>query len=130
MRKATTSIFALALTAAALAAVPASDAGARHFALVKSEPANDAAVTSPSEIRLWFSQVPQEGSVSVRLVDAGGSALETGELASDPEDAKVVFLPVPRTLAAGKYTVAWRGIGDDGHVVRGEFGFSVTADPR
>jgi methionine-rich copper-binding protein CopC len=30
-------------------------------------------------------------------------------------------------LPAGGYTVAWRGIGDDGHVVRGDFTFSVTA---
>jgi hypothetical protein len=128
MRKAPTSILTLALVATALAAAPARDADVRHFALAKSEPAKDAAVPSPSEIRLWFSQVPQGNSVSVRLVDAGGAALETGDLASDADDAKIVYLPLHHPLTAGRYTVAWRGIGDDGHVVRGEFGFSVTAE--
>lgn len=128
MRQATTSILTLALVTMALASAPAPDVVARHFGLARSEPAKDATVSSTSEVRLWFTQVPQEGSVSVRLVDASGAALETGELASDAEDAKVVYLPLHHPLSAGRYTVAWRGIGDDGHVVRGEFGFSVTAD--
>ena len=97
-----------------------------HFALVRSSPEADASVSSLDEVRLWFSQVPQEGSVSVRLVGPAGEAVETGDLASDPEDGKVVFVPVETTLPGGAYTVAWRGIGDDGHVVRGDFAFTVA----
>lgn len=114
----------LTLGAAALAAA-ASDL---HFALVRSSPEAGATVASLEEVRLWFSQVPQESSVAVRLIDAAGETVETGELTSDPDDGKVVFVTVDADLAAGGYTVAWRGIGDDGHVVRGDFAFTVTAE--
>jgi len=117
--------FAVAVFVAVAAAF--ADASEFHFALTKSAPAADSKVSPPSELRLWFSQVPQSGSLSVRLVDAGGDLVETGEPVSDEADAKVVGIAIPHAIGSGTYTVAWRGIGDDGHVVRGEFGFEVTA---
>src|SRR5687768_3030088 len=92
-----------------------------HFGLSRSVPAADASVTSPSEVRLWFTEAAQENSVGVRLVNAGGTALETPPVARDEQDARVYALAVPRPLAAGRYTVSWRGIGADGHVVQGNF---------
>ncbi len=115
-----------ALVLLALATVHPADSAVPHFALQASQPAADAAVPSVDEIRLTFSQVPQEGSVSVRLVDPAGDALETGELQSDADDGRIVFVAVPGPVPNGAYTVAWRGIGDDGHVVRGDFGFTVS----
>ena len=121
------SILALVLLCSTLAVAPAVDAAAFHFGLRQSAPAADAQVASPEEVRLWFTQVPQENSVAIRVIDPAGEALETGEVASDPDDGKIVYVTVGETLPAGKYTVSWRGIGDDGHVVRGDFAFSVTA---
>jgi methionine-rich copper-binding protein CopC len=98
-----------------------------HFGLRSSSPAADATVAAVEEIRLTFTQVPQENSATIRLVNAGGDLVETGELQSDPNDATTVFVAVGTALAHGRHTVAWRGIGDDGHVVRGDFGFTVAA---
>lgn len=98
-----------------------------HFALSGSVPEAGAQVTSPPEVRLSFTEVPQENSLSVRLLDTAGEPVETGELAQDQEDGRTWHLPVGRALATGAYTVAWRAIGQDGHVVRGDFGFTVTA---
>lgn len=124
MTKFTTRVATLLLLAvgvlAATAAVP-------HFGLAKSMPAADASVESPASIQLWFTQVPQDGSVSIRLVNAAGDAVETGAPASDGEDDKLFAVTVASPLAAGSYTVAWRGIGVDGHVVRDDFSFSVAA---
>jgi methionine-rich copper-binding protein CopC len=100
----------------------------RHFGLSRSVPAADAAVASPAEVRLWFTQVAQPGSVSIRLIDARESAVETGEPTPDESDGRVYAIAVGRALAAGAYTVAWRGIGDDGHTVRGEYRFTVSAE--
>jgi copper resistance protein C len=122
-------ILLAALALGATSASLATASSALHFALVRSSPEADASVSSVDEVRLWFSQVPQEGSVSVRLVDPDGEAVETGDLTSDPRDGKVVFVPISTPLPAGGYTVAWRGIGDDGHVVRGDFAFTVAAHP-
>ena len=102
-------------------------ADAFHFGLTKSAPEAESTVPSPEEVRLWFTQVPQDNSVSVRVVDAGGELVETSEPTSDASDGKIVYVSIDHTLAAGAYTVAWRGIGDDGHVVTGEIPFSVSA---
>jgi copper transport protein len=115
-------------TTLSLVAGAATVAGASgfHFGLERSVPEADASVSSVREIRLWFTQVPQENSASVRLIDAAGEAVETGEVTSDPADGKIVFVALQTPLPPGGYTVAWRGIGDDGHVVRGDFAFTVA----
>jgi methionine-rich copper-binding protein CopC len=119
-------LLAASLVLGAAAVAPA-DSAIPHFGLRSSSPEADATVASLDEIRLTFTEVPQENSVSVRLVAPSGEALETGELRSDPDDGRTVFVAVPGPVPDGAYTVAWRGIGDDGHVVRGEFGFTVSA---
>ena len=101
--------------------------GAFHFALTGSAPEADTAVPSPKEVRRWFTEVPQDNSVGIRLIDSGGDAIETGEPTRDEQDGKIFSIAVDRALSGGAYTVSWRGIGDDGHVVRGDFGFTVSA---
>lgn len=117
------SLIAIALTIAATSPVE-SDV---HFALARSVPAADASVPSPAELQLFFTQVPRPGSLTVRLVNAQGDLVETPEPRAAENDAKEIHVAIDRHLTAGRYRVAWRGIGDDGHVVQGEFGFSVTA---
>ena len=99
----------------------------RHFGLAKSIPDADSSVQSPEQLQLWFTQAPQDGSVTIRLIDAAGDLVQTGEPVRHAEDAKLMEVQVGQFLDEGAYTVAWRGIGDDGHVVRNEFGFSVVA---
>ena len=111
-----------------LAAAPApAPSAAYHFALSKSEPSADATVAAPAEIRLWFTEAPEDESVAIRITAAGDRLVETGDVTRDPADGKVFSSAIPGPLAAGRYTVAWRGIGDDGHVARGDFSFTVTA---
>lgn len=113
-----------------LAAVPSNAtpvADGLHFELDRSSPEADSTVPSPGAIVLWFTQVPQDDATSVRLIDAAGEPVETGELVQDPEDRSVFVLPVGTPLAPGSYTVTWRSMAADGHVVRGDFGFTVDA---
>lgn len=110
----------LLLVAAPLAAM-------LHFDLERSLPEEGTTVHALSSVQLWFTQVPQDSATTVRLINSGGELVETGTLAQDPENKMSFSLPVPETLAAGAYTVSWRSIGADGHVVRGEFGFSKMA---
>jgi methionine-rich copper-binding protein CopC len=98
-----------------------------HFDLEKSTPEADATVHEIEAVTLWFTQEPAEGSVSVRLIDASGEPMEGFEAKAHEDDAKVFAVATPDGLAPGKYTVSWRGIGADGHVVRGDFAFTMMA---
>ena len=109
------------------AACAAIDHEALHFALSKSMPEKDASVAPPGELRLWFTQEPQDNSLSIRLM-AGGELVETGPAAQDPDDGRVFSVAIENALAAGDYTIAWRGLGQDGHVVRGEIPFTVVLE--
>ena len=98
----------------------------RHFGLAKSIPDAGSSVQSPEQLQLWFTQAPQDGSVTIRLIDAAGDLVQTGEPVRHADDAKLMEVEVGRVLDEGTYTVAWRGIGDDGHVVRNDFDFRVA----
>jgi len=95
--------------------------------LAKSIPEADSSVPSPEAVQLWFTQIPQDNSVGMRLINPAGDLLETGPIMQDNEDQKRYSVQVKDKLTAGTYMIAWRGIGDDGHVVRNEFSFTVDA---
>ena len=96
-----------------------------HFALSRSEPEADAIVTSAHELRLWFTEVAQEGSVGIRLLTADSTVVETSQATPDRADGRIYSVAVTNPLGGGRYTVAWRGIGTDGHVVTGSYSFTV-----
>jgi methionine-rich copper-binding protein CopC len=128
MRRVTSAKHLMLAVGILLALGAATAADVLHFALSRSVPAADTTVPSPAEVRLWFTEAATEGSVSIRVVNAAGSPVETAAPARDEADGRIYAVAIPRPLAAGRYTVAWRGIGDDGHVVTGDFGFTVSAE--
>lgn len=97
----------------------------RHMRLTKSKPEADQVVsTSPSVIQAWFSEAP-ELAVSRLAVEGPEGAVELGDLRAGEENSLVS--DVAAVLGPGSYTVRWRTAGDDGHVVRGDFSFTVGA---
>jgi methionine-rich copper-binding protein CopC len=103
-------------------------AGLLHLRLVRADPAPNAQVAaSPAELRLWLSQRPTLSVTSVRLLDARGAAVPTGPLTMAGDAKAPLVVPVRARLAPGRYTVRWRTMARDGHVVDGSFAFAVTA---
>jgi len=99
-----------------------------HLALDKSSPSEGAALTEvPSEIRLWFTQEPQAAGTAIRLMASDSTLVPVGDVAVDAGDAKVFSVAVD-DLADGSYSVIWRAMAADGHVVRGEFGFTLSVE--
>lgn len=99
----------------------------RHLALLRSEPAADSTVVSPSAITLWFTQAPQEGSTQIRLLAEDGSILPAGEATVLSDEPTAFSAKLERPLAPGRYTVAWRAMATDGHVLNEEFDFTVRS---
>lgn len=104
-------------------------AGARpfHFELLKSQPAAGDTVQDVPRIRLWFSEPPEQATVSIHVIDAGKKLMPAAQATQDETDEALFSTSLTKALPPGQYTVAWRGMGDDGHVVRGEFAFMVAA---
>ena len=101
-------------------------AAAAHTGLTGSEPADGALVPGPvTEITLTFAD--EVRLTAVALADAGGEQKTLGAL---PLDAAAKFvISVEEPLAVGDYTIVWRAVGADTHVVSGEIRFSVIG-PR
>ncbi|HEX6644551.1 MAG TPA: copper resistance CopC family protein [Gemmatimonadales bacterium] len=98
-----------------------------HLALKSSTPGKDAAVqAAPKEIRLTFTAKPEVALSDIRVSSAAGKAVETGKVAATA-DSLTVAAPVVGPMPEGAYVVSWRTAGKDGHVIRGKFGFTVSA---
>jgi methionine-rich copper-binding protein CopC len=102
---------------------------AAHARLVKSVPADDAELsTVPGAVVLTFNESPEHSFSSVQLLDAAGTLVETPALGrGDTPDSLV--LPLPAALPAGAYTVKYRVLSVDGHVVEGRLVFRISAKP-
>ncbi|MEE2636392.1 MAG: copper resistance CopC family protein [Acidobacteriota bacterium] len=114
-------IFAVTLVFA-LASVVAVSA---HMAYSKSMPEKDATVgEAPEQVQVWFTQDPEPALSQLRLEGPSGNvALGDTKVA----DEKSIVAEVMTELAPGTYTVNWRSAGDDGHVQRGDFSFTIRS---
>ena len=94
-----------------------------HLATTRTMPEADATVEeSPDRVRVWFTQDP-DPAVSMLTLEGPGGDVALGETMVVGE--KSLVATVTTTLAPGRYTVSWRSAGDDGHVRRGDFAFTV-----
>ena len=114
------------LAALVLTGASAGSAVAWHNHLTKSTPAaNEKVATSPAVIRLWFAEKPVPAFTTISLLKPDSSKVEIGKTKAT-DDSLSVSAEVSKTLAPGSYTVTWRTAGDDGHAIRGKYGFTVT----
>jgi methionine-rich copper-binding protein CopC len=108
-------LFAVALVTLALA----------HNKLLKSAPAAGAALnTSPARVEMWFAEKP-DLTVSKIAVKGPRGAVETGPIHANAETS--IVADFKGKLAGGQYVVSWQTAGDDGHVAKGDFSFSVKS---
>jgi copper resistance protein C len=115
----------LALAGAALMTVAATAHATMHLRLVKSEPAKDAVVAAPTQLRLWFSLKPAMSITTVKLTSATGVAIKLGKPVHTG-DAKVpIVVRVDEALAPGKYTVSFKTASSDMHPMTGDYSFTV-----
>ena len=111
------------LLAVALLALALPAAASAHATLVRTEPAYGKRIErSPSLVRLYFDESVDVLPNAIRVYTAKGRLLSGQTLAS--ADKRIIDAPVSR-LPRGGYTVRWRAVSADGHVVSGVFTFGV-----
>jgi methionine-rich copper-binding protein CopC len=94
-----------------------------HMKASKMEPAANATVTtSPARIQVWFTQAPDPKVSKLELAGPTGPLKLTGFQVTA---GKSIVATVDGSLADGRYTARWQAAGDDGHVQKGEYVFTV-----
>jgi copper resistance protein C len=98
-----------------------------HAYLVKSSPARRAALSSPpTRVVLWFNERLEAQFSQLSVWNAEGQQVDGGDVQVGPDDGKRLSVGIS-TLPAGSYTVKYRVLSVDGHVVEAEFPFTVRS---
>jgi methionine-rich copper-binding protein CopC len=98
-----------------------------HAMLTKAEPPRRAQlVQPPAHVRLWFNEEVEKDYASLAVLDAAKASVTETKPEIDPKDPKAIVLPLPE-LSAGKYTVKFRVLSVDGHVVDSSYDFTVKS---
>lgn len=96
-----------------------------HAGLVSSEPGRRAQLSAPpSRIRLCFNETIELKFSKITLEGADGTPVALGALEADAAKPTCVVASLS-ALTPGNYTVKFRVLSVDGHVVEKSYGFSL-----
>jgi len=108
---------------AALLLRPATALG--HAVLVKSVPAQRAAlVEPPPRVELWFNERLEPAYSKALVTNEAGVQVDLRDVAVSAEDPRRLAVSLP-VLVPGRYTVSFRVLSVDGHVVESKLTFTV-----
>ena len=109
----------------ALALLPAGAMG--HAVLVKAVPPQRATLTeSPPRVELWFNERLEPAYSRAAVTDEAGKQMDLRDVTVSKEDPKRLSLSLP-PLGPGRYTVRFRVLSVDGHVVESSLTFTVKS---
>lgn len=110
---------------AALVVTMAPSAVSAHAVLDSSSPAASTVLkTSPTEIRLDFSETIESSLLSIQLFDSQQKDVSIGDAQRSDSDLSIATASVPK-LNDGVYVVVWRVVSADGHPLTGAFPFEI-----
>jgi copper transport protein len=121
----------VALVVALLSALVAPHRADAHAVLLETTPAaGESLASAPASVTLRFSETihlvrPEDVSV----VDEDGRPVTEGDPARAPSNSRVVVAPLRAGLAEGTFTVRYRILSADAHVVSGLYAFGVGSGP-
>ena len=96
-----------------------------HAQLIKAEPARRATLDkAPTEVRLWFNEEIEGAYTSLSVLGTNEKSVTDAKPKVVLDDPKSVVLSLPE-LSPGKYTVKFRVLSVDGHIVDESFNFKV-----
>jgi copper transport protein len=114
-----------ALTVAVLCVLIFPASAWAHATLLRTVPANGAVLgTAPTEVRLVFDDTVRAGS-GIKAIRNDGASVLAGK--ARVTGGRTLVVPLRSRLADGDYTVLWRVVSNDGHIVAGVIAFAVGA---
>src|SRR5215467_1566908 len=96
-----------------------------HAFLQRAEPSVGSTIqTSPSEVRIRFTENIEPAFSSIQVFDASGKEVDKRDVHLDRSDHALLHVSLP-PLGAGTYKVVWRVVSVDTHVTNGTFTFRI-----
>lgn len=96
-----------------------------HAILVKSQPAKDEEVAvAPKQIDLWFNDPVRSQYKALAVVNSDGKRVDNRDVEQSLTDGSHIYATV-EDLAPGTYTIRYRVVSQDTHIVTGKFQFTV-----
>ena len=118
MKQTIVSVFLIVLTGAARVEA--------HAFLKHADPGVGSSVrTSPSQVRIQFTENIEPAVSSIQVFDASGKEVDKRDLHLDRSDHALLHVSLP-SLGAGTYKVVWRVVSVDTHVTNGNFTFRIV----
>jgi copper resistance protein C len=98
-----------------------------HAIMVRSTPAKDEVVAvTPKQVDVWFNDKVGSEYKALAVVDSKGQRVDNKDAQQETFDQSHLFATV-QPLAPGTYTVRYRVVSIDTHIVTGKFQFTVKA---
>jgi copper resistance protein C len=97
-----------------------------HAIIVRtSPPQGGVAAGNIAKVDVWYDAGIRDSLAALAVIGAGGERVDKRDAAIDSADAAHVSVSV-NPLTPGKYTVRYRALSADGHLVSGAWDFEVT----
>src|SRR5213082_3192225 len=98
-----------------------------HAALLRAIPSSSQTLPqAPDQVALLFSEPLDPVFSSVRVQDASGQTIDSGDSHVDPENSRLLVASLRTGLSNGVYTVRWRSLSAiDVHPDEGQYALFV-----
>lgn len=115
----------IACLAALFLGASAPERAVAHAIIVRtSPPQGGVGEASIGKVDVWYDAGIRDAFAALAVVSAAGERVDKHDAAIDSADPAHVSVSVP-PLTAGKYTVRYRALSADGHMVSGAWDFDV-----
>lgn len=95
-----------------------------HMKIEKTQPADGSTIAAaPASVQLFVTEKPDLKVTKIALSGPSGK-VELGPAHAMGE--KTIMAAITGKMVDGKYSVDWQTAGDDGHVQKGAFTFTLT----
>lgn len=98
-----------------------------HAIMVRSAPEKDAVLSeSPKQVDVWFNDKVGSEYKALAVINSKGTRVDNKDLVQETFDESHLYVTVP-TLPPDTYTVRYRVVSIDTHIVTGKYQFIIKA---
>ena len=101
-----------------------------HAILVESEPKAESSLDrSPSQISIWFNENVASEFKALAVINSAGKRVDHNDVKQATLDRSHIYATMPK-LPPDTYTVRYRVMSADTHIVTGRFSFTVISPDK